>query len=167
MPVYVDPLMACVPNKQWPWNRSCHMVADTLEELHAFAEALGLKRAWFQSAERHKLAHYDLTIGRREKAVRKGAIELSRHEFVDRFVKPAIERRRQPAVKEGQRRQCRACDGSYVYTLSVRDNSHPLYCGPCRQPQAQEAAASKRKRTDEHKTDDRGPGESGLLFSLD
>lgn len=50
-------------------------VPGDLEELHAFAARIGLKRAWFQ---RHRLApHYDLTVRRREAAVRAGAIELS------------------------------------------------------------------------------------------
>lgn len=36
-----------------------HLVADTLNELHSFAEYIGLKRCWFQTALRHP--HYDVT----------------------------------------------------------------------------------------------------------
>jgi hypothetical protein len=70
--VYVDPIIA------WGWKPpfdkgSCHLTADTLEELHAFAARLGMRRAWFQD---HPLCpHYDLTPGRREVAVRLGAKE--------------------------------------------------------------------------------------------
>src|SRR5574337_223693 len=46
--VYIDEL------QRWPTKSrcfkpgSCHLTADTLEELHAFAAKLGLKREWFQ-----------------------------------------------------------------------------------------------------------------------
>jgi hypothetical protein len=52
-----------------------------LEELHAFAARIGLKRAWFQNHAR--CAHYDLTPGRREAAVGKGAVEVSPREAVE------------------------------------------------------------------------------------
>lgn len=74
MSVYVDDLIRWIDHG--PFARgSCHMTADTLEELHAFASSIGLRRRWFQ---RHKIApHYDLTSTRRATAVRAGAVELS------------------------------------------------------------------------------------------
>lgn len=83
MAVYVDPLFPCVPNAQWRWHESCHLVADTVDELHAFAKRIGMRREWFQSSRRG-MPHYDLTRGRRQKAVKAGAIELTRDEFVER-----------------------------------------------------------------------------------
>lgn len=74
MAVYVDPLWERTPKKGWRWSKSCHLFADSLEELHAFAESIGMKREWFQDA---KLPHYDLTETRRKKAVTKGAIEVN------------------------------------------------------------------------------------------
>jgi hypothetical protein len=71
--VYVDPLWERTPKKGWRWNKSCHLFADSLEELHAFAETIGMKREWFQDT---KLPHYDLTEARRHKAVKEGAIEV-------------------------------------------------------------------------------------------
>ncbi len=52
---------------------SCHLTTDgPLEELHAFAKRLGLKRQWFQD---HPLApHYDLNASRREFALLLGAV---------------------------------------------------------------------------------------------
>lgn len=35
-----------------------HLVADTVSELHNFAQQLGLKRCWFQTARKHP--HYDV-----------------------------------------------------------------------------------------------------------
>ncbi len=72
MTVYVD------EERMWPHakhpfkNGSCHLTADTLEELHAFADEIGMKRQWFQD---HPIAaHYDLTPTRRFVALSKGAV---------------------------------------------------------------------------------------------
>jgi hypothetical protein len=50
-------------------------VADDVDELHAFAARLGLKRAWYQDSNR--LPHYDLTAGKRVLAVCMGAAEAN------------------------------------------------------------------------------------------
>lgn len=50
---------------------SAHLTADTLEELHAFARRIGLKRAWFQDK---RVPHYDLSPGKRELALKHGAV---------------------------------------------------------------------------------------------
>jgi hypothetical protein len=60
-------------------HRWCHLIADTEEELHAFAAAIGMKRAWFQPTS---FPHYDLTPARRAAAVGLGAVEVTRHELV-------------------------------------------------------------------------------------
>lgn len=51
----------------------CHMVADSLDELHAFAERLGLRREWFQATS---VPHYDLSLTRRKLALELGAVEV-------------------------------------------------------------------------------------------
>jgi len=90
--VYVDEIM------RWPTkircfrNGSCHLTADTLEELHALARRIGLRREWFQS--KGLVPHYDLTPGRREAALRAGA------EFVP--AKEQARRRIAARRKEGQ-----------------------------------------------------------------
>lgn len=50
---------------------SCHLTATTLDELHAFAARIGMRRAWFQ--DHPILAHYDLTPARRADALHLGA----------------------------------------------------------------------------------------------
>lgn len=57
-------------------NRWCHLFADTAEELHAFAEKLGMKREWGQGD------HYDLTPRRRAAALAAGAQEIDRKQAV-------------------------------------------------------------------------------------
>lgn len=72
MSVYVDEL------KRWPTKircfqtGSCHLTADTLEELHALAKRIGLRREWFQA--RSCVPHYDLTASKREAALAAGAV---------------------------------------------------------------------------------------------
>lgn len=83
MAVYVDPLLPCVPNAQWRWHESCYLIADTVAESHAFAQGVGMRRAWFQRS-RKGMPHYDLTRGRRQKAIRAGAIQLTRAQFAAR-----------------------------------------------------------------------------------
>ncbi len=57
-------------------KESCHLIAaGDLEELHAFAKRLGLRREWFQG--RASWPHYDLTPSKRAKAVALGAFEVS------------------------------------------------------------------------------------------
>ena len=67
MAVYVD-------DEQIPWRGKlwCHLVADTLSELHAFARRLGLREAWFQSKSSYP--HYDVTVNIRDRALTMGAI---------------------------------------------------------------------------------------------
>ncbi len=82
MSVYVDELMVH-PNAWGPFlNGSCHMTADTEEELHTMAAAIGMKRAWFQTNPRRPGSwHYDLVKSRRDKAVALGAIEQTTREL--------------------------------------------------------------------------------------
>ncbi len=75
MTVYVDPLIETIPSMRWPYHQSCHMVADSLNELHRMAGRLGLRRRWFQGQS--VLPHYDLTANKRALAIRLGAKEIT------------------------------------------------------------------------------------------
>lgn len=57
----------------------CHMLADSLDELHAMALAIGMKREWFQPIS---TPHYDLDVELRAMAVERGAIEIDRKRTV-------------------------------------------------------------------------------------
>ncbi len=83
MAVYVDPLMSTEPSTRWPFTKACHMIADSLDDLHRFAGRLGLRREWFQ--ENSTLPHYDLTANKRKLAVRLGAREITFHEIAARY----------------------------------------------------------------------------------
>ncbi|MCK5606659.1 DUF4031 domain-containing protein [Candidatus Pacearchaeota archaeon] len=73
--VYVDELVKSSVTKRWPYVTSCHMIADSMSELHEFAKRLGLRRYWLH--ESSSMHHYDLTAGTREKAIRFGAESIT------------------------------------------------------------------------------------------
>jgi len=83
MAAYVDELFYTERTPRWPYDRACHLTADTLSELHEFAERIGMKRAWFQEHRRHP--HYDLTASKRRLAVRLGAVEIRARERAERI----------------------------------------------------------------------------------
>jgi len=72
MSVYVDDAVTL-----WRGQRWAHLMADTLDELHAFADRLGIPRRAFQN--KTSGAHYDLPADVRERAIALGAIPISRH----------------------------------------------------------------------------------------
>jgi hypothetical protein len=75
--VYVDHAFAY---GEWGrWSGGGHLQADTPEELHAFAQRLGMRREWFQTRpNRPENDHYDLTQLGRKRALELGAIAEDR-----------------------------------------------------------------------------------------
>lgn len=95
MSVYVDELRR-YPNAPHPFRAgACHLTADSMAELHEFAERIGLRREWFQ--EDSVEPHYDLTPRRRRRALKEGAV----------FV-PALQQARE---RRTRRRAIDAVDG--------------------------------------------------------
>jgi hypothetical protein len=78
---------------------SCHLTADTLDELHTMAAKIGMKRAWFQ--DHPVVPHYDLVASRRAAAVEAGAIEMPMRE---QWAKGLGGKRERP----GEKRRCEA-----------------------------------------------------------
>lgn len=85
MPVYVDDFRA-----RYGRMIMCHMVADTLVELHEMADKIGVARRWFQWPS--TIPHYDICLAKRGLAVAAGAQEVSARWVVAeklRFEQPA------------------------------------------------------------------------------
>jgi hypothetical protein len=86
MTVYVDgiknyTLASVKPEARAYGTRWAHMIADTDEELHQFARALGLTRRSFQTNGNPALSHYDLVPSKHILAKRLGAVHLSEEDF--------------------------------------------------------------------------------------
>lgn len=62
-------------------NLYCHMLADSLDELHEFAEVLGIKKCWFHGSASYP--HYDVKIEFRPQAINLGAILSSRKQIIE------------------------------------------------------------------------------------
>jgi len=77
--VYVDELFDCrafnPPSCFKGW--SCHMWADSLEELLAMAERIRMKREWLQNNRNGDFPHFYLTRRRRRAARLCGAVQKS------------------------------------------------------------------------------------------
>src|SRR5207245_237209 len=66
-------------------GRWSHLSADTVEELHAFAASIGLRRDWFQTCKHNRACrpatrcvhwHYDVTDSARTRAIAAGAVPI-------------------------------------------------------------------------------------------
>jgi len=79
MAVYVDRLRLVAPTDAWPFSTAAHLVADSVDELHAFAKRLGLRRSWYQA---RSSPHYDVTANKHALALRIGAKLVDRRELV-------------------------------------------------------------------------------------
>lgn len=93
MTVYVDDAFT---HGDWGrWSGGGHLQADDVEELHAFAVSIGLRRSWFQPKPgRPEHNHYDLTRGKRQQAIAAGAVAESWRDGAKRRI-AAIHTRRE------------------------------------------------------------------------
>ncbi len=96
-PSQIRSAQARANGRQW-----CHMMTDDLtparlEELHAMALEIGLRRTWFQ--DHVTLPHYDLVPSKRRLAVRAGAVEVESREMIRRCFRGTWT---QPAASPGK-----------------------------------------------------------------
>lgn len=79
--VYVDHMVKTLTNSKWRFKTVCHLYADNIDELHAMAATIGLRRSWFQ--DHPLMPHYDLTTSKRFSAMKNGAESRTRIELVE------------------------------------------------------------------------------------
>lgn len=70
-----------------------HMIADTPDELHAMADALGLKREYYQGD------HYDVSMSLRRKAITLGAVAITLRELAHMARKPRAAKASNKAIQ--------------------------------------------------------------------
>jgi len=73
MAIYID-----TPIKGWS-----HMIADSIEELHIFAQTIGIKKCWFQNKRGKNQPHYDVKESKFKDAINQGATLVSSKEIVE------------------------------------------------------------------------------------
>lgn len=84
MAIYVD--FVCIEFRGHKW---CHMLADTLQELHEFAALIDVdKRLFHRNAS---YPHYDVTVQMRETAIEYGAQPADRRKIIECAKKLKIE----------------------------------------------------------------------------
>ena len=66
-----------------PKNGYSHLVADTLENLHFFANSVGYKRCWFHNKRGKKRPHYDINEVDFDRVVEAGAIHVHSYEIIN------------------------------------------------------------------------------------
>ena len=82
--VFVDQLTKTKASQDWQYGDSCHLTADSEEELHRFAvETLGMKREGARVVG--WTTYYQLTRNKREMALRAGAEEMTPTKAVNLF----------------------------------------------------------------------------------
>lgn len=104
MAVYVDDMRA-----KYGRMIMCHMLADTVEELHAMADRIGVARRWHQKPGTAH-SHYDICLTKRARAIAFGAVEVDRQGVV------AIIKKRREATKAGE--DLKKCADAIDVTLS-------------------------------------------------
>jgi hypothetical protein len=93
MTVLVDPVRE-YPDTGLPFSRWCHAASDvSFDELHRFADALGIPRRFFQGD------HYDLPEHLRSRALELGAEPVSTRELLVRMTGPRGDRARRRALR--------------------------------------------------------------------
>lgn len=67
----------------FPKNGWAHLVADTIPNLHYFAQSIGLKKCWFQNKRNKNQPHYDVKDIIIEKAIKAGAKKVDSKTIVE------------------------------------------------------------------------------------
>lgn len=97
MTVYVDDV-------RHPFGRMvmCHMWADSLDELFAMADRIGINRKWLQQPPKASWVHFDISLGKKDLAIAAGAVLTDKYGPVE-----FLARQRGDQAKLDQIARCR------------------------------------------------------------
>jgi len=98
MTVYVDDVQHRFGNMVM-----CHMWADTLPELLAMADRIGVQRKWLQQPPKASWVHFDIALSKKQLAIAAGAVLTDKYGPVE-----FLARQRGDQAKLDQIAVCRA-----------------------------------------------------------
>ena len=90
----------------------CHMWADSLDELLAMADRIGVARKWLQQPPKASWVHFDISLAKKELALQAGAVLTDKYGPVEHVARLDIASGDLGRVARGERRlaqiaQCR------------------------------------------------------------
>lgn len=108
MTVYVDDV-----RHKYGHMVMCHMWADSLEELYAMVDAIGVQRKWLQQPPKASWVHFDISIGKKSLAIKNGAVITDKYGPVEYIAKLDIATGIPERVERGRKKlvaiaDCRA-----------------------------------------------------------
>ena len=84
--IYVDKIVQQPKVIRGRWKNSCHLIADSKEELIEFAKKIGLPLEWFRAHRIKYLQHFDLSEKWRKIAIENGAVEWDSKRIVKKLM---------------------------------------------------------------------------------
>ena len=84
MAVYVDDV-----RHPYAGMKMCHMWADSLDELLAMADCIGVARRWLQQPPKASWIHFDIALSKKALALKAGAILTDRYGPVEHVARLA------------------------------------------------------------------------------
>lgn len=99
MTVYVD-------DARHPYGRMvmCHMWADSLAELLAMTDRIGVARKWLQTPPKASWVHFDICLGKKALALKAGAMLTDRYGPVEHTARLLIATGDPERVRIGERK---------------------------------------------------------------
>jgi Protein of unknown function (DUF4031) len=85
----------------------CHLWADTLDELLAMVDAIGVQRKWLQTPPKTSWTHFDISLDKKRLAIARGAVLTDKYGPVE-----FIARQKGDAAKLEQIKRCRTLPGT-------------------------------------------------------
>lgn len=79
MTVYVDDVEHEFKKNAFRTYKMCHLWADSLDELLAFVDRIGVARRWLQQPPKASWVHFDIAKSKKRTALRLGAVLTDRY----------------------------------------------------------------------------------------
>jgi Protein of unknown function (DUF4031) len=92
---------------------TCHMWGDTLAELYAMVDRIGVARKWLQQPPKASWVHFDISLDKKARAIAAGAVLTDKYGPLEFLAKRAIASGDPKRVAAGQTKlddmaKCRA-----------------------------------------------------------